>query len=34
VASTRTQLQQDRATLEGCGLGRARPRRRLRRPSN
>jgi chromosome segregation ATPase len=31
VATTRAQLQQDRATLEGGVLGRARPRRRPRR---
>jgi hypothetical protein len=32
VASARAQLQQDRATLEGRGPGRVRPRRRPRRP--
>jgi hypothetical protein len=34
VAATRAQLQQDRATLEERVLGRARPRRRPRRPSS
>jgi hypothetical protein len=34
VVSTRSQLQQDRATLEGAWPGRARPRRRPRRPNS
>jgi chromosome segregation ATPase len=34
LASARAQLQQDRATLEGGGPGRARPRRKPRRLSS
>jgi hypothetical protein len=34
LASARAQHQQDRATLEGRGPGRARPRRRSRRLSS
>jgi hypothetical protein len=34
LASAQAQLQQDHATLEGGGLGRARPRKRPKRPSN
>jgi vacuolar-type H+-ATPase subunit I/STV1 len=34
LASAQTQLQQDRTTLEGRGLGRARPRRRPRRTNS
>jgi multidrug resistance efflux pump len=34
LSSAQAQLQQDRATLEGCGLGRAKLRNRPRRPSS
>jgi phage shock protein A len=34
LASARAQLQHDHATLRGRGLGRARPKRRPRRPSS